>query len=141
MTTWKTVALLLSEKDALVCFPVGQLSGSRGDGKHVNFKGVSLEKKVLSVEVLLSSGAAVGSSCYPEYKLRVFGIWRRPPMWGGEKIKWQVQDNFTYFTFCQVPAEPTAEIGDEETATPLQASVCTFQTQQEDGTLTKSNTD
>lgn len=52
-----------------------------------------------------------------------------------------MQDNFTDSTFCQAPAQPTTETGDEETATLLQASVCTFQTQQEDGTLTKDNTD
>ena len=56
-------------------------------------------------------------------------------------MKWEMQNRFAYFTSCQVPAQPTTETGDKETANPLQAPVCIFQTRQEDGPLTKYNID
>lgn len=62
MTIWKIVSLLLLEKHVLACFSVRQLAESEGDGEHITSKGAILEKKMLSVEVSLRSGAAVGSS-------------------------------------------------------------------------------
>lgn len=55
-----------------------QLTVREGDRKHASFEEASLDKKVLSVEVLLRSDAAVGSSWCPEYNLRIriLGIWR-----------------------------------------------------------------
>lgn len=61
MTIWKIVSLLLLEKHVLACFSVRQLAESEGDREHITFKGAVLERKMLSVEVPLRSGAAVGN--------------------------------------------------------------------------------